>query len=419
MTLTKKTIEDAFEVVSKVVKRTPLQYSERLSEKYGAHIYLKREDLTKVRSFKIRGAYYKMSRLTPEQIGKGIVCASAGNHAQGVAYACSKMKIKGAIFMPVTTPNQKVSKVKNFGGPYVKVILTGNTFDEASVESKKYCEKEGSTYIHPFDDTDVMSGQGTVAYEIYNTMINEDNAKKIDYVVTAIGGGGLISGISQYFKEASPMTKVIGSEPEFADSMNEALKIGKPVTLKKFETFVDGAAVRTTGEKTLSVVKKNVEKVVVVPTGLVCSVMIELYQYDGVVAEPAGALSVAALENIKDEIKGKVVVCVISGGNNDLLRYPEILERSLVYQGRKHYFIVEFAQKPGQLKNFLNHALSPTDDIVRFEYMKKNNKEKGPALVGIELAKKDDFSGLISRMEKIGLTFRVLTPEDLLYQYLI
>ncbi len=416
--LTNKMVEDASVVVAEVVSPTPLQYSERLSKKYGAKIFLKREDMTQVRSFKIRGAYYKMSTLTEIQKKAGVVCASAGNHAQGVAYACAKMKVKGVIFMPTTTPNQKVEKVRSFGGHFVKVQLVGNNFDEASTSSKDYCEQNGATYIHPFDDYEVMAGQGTVAKEIMQSMKAHEFGK-VDYLICGIGGGGLISGMSTYMSGSSPNTKMVGVEPEFADSMNEAVIAGKPITISKFDTFVDGAAVRTTGKNTLEVVKKYVRKIVVVPTGLVCMNMIDLYQLDGIIAEPAGALSVSALEELKSEIKGKTVVCIVSGGNNDLLRYPEILERSLVYQGRKHYFIVEFAQKPGQLKQFLNHALSQSDDIVRFEYMKKNNKEKGPALVGVEIARREDLTGLTTRMKEIGITYRVLSPDDLMYQYLI
>jgi threonine dehydratase len=412
-------IQEAVRRLEGIVSPTPLQYSERLSNLYHASVYLKREDLTKVRSFKIRGAYNKIATLSDTERAQGVVCASAGNHAQGVAYSCVKCKTKGVIFMPVTTPNQKVEKVRHFGGKYARIELVGATFDETSKIAQEYCKTVGAIFVHPFDDVDVMAGQGTVGKEIVEqfTMINAQLS--IDYVFSCIGGGGLISGISSYIKQVSPHTKVIGAEPEFADSMYQALKAGKPVTLEKFETFVDGAAVRTTGKNTLSVVKDTVREVTVVPVGLVCSTMIDLYQNEGIIAEPAGALAVASLEHYTSEIKDKTVVCIVSGGNNDLLRYPEILERSLVYKGLKHYFIIEFAQKPGQLRNFLNHALGPHDDIVLFEYLKRTNKEKGPALVGIELKNKEGITPLIEKMDKIQLTYKKITSDDLVFNLLI
>jgi threonine dehydratase len=420
-----KNIISAREVLSQIIKKpTPLEYSVRLSEMYGADIYLKREDLTMVRSFKIRGAYYKISQIvTSGTVDKHleIICASAGNHAQGVAYACAKLSVRCVIYMPTTTPNQKVKKVKYFGGRYVEVRLFGNTFDESKDESIKYCDKTGGIYVHPFDDDDVIAGQATVASEIleqFNELKSHDS-KTVDFVLVAVGGGGLISGVSSYLSVKSPKTSLIGVESELADSMNQAVISGKPVMLDKFDTFVDGASVRITSARTLDIVCELVRQIVVVSNGEVCTSMIDLYQNEGIISEPAGALSVAGLNHIKDQIKGKTIVCVISGGNNDLLRYPEILERSLVHQGKKHYFIIEFAQKPGQLRNFLAKALAPTDDIVRFEYMKRNNREKGPALVGIELANRDDYNGLIDRMDKIGITYRKILPDDLYNQYLV
>lgn len=411
-------IQDASKRLADVVSPTPLQYSERLSSLYQAQIYLKREDLTKVRSFKIRGAYNKIATLSDEERERGVVCASAGNHAQGVAYSCARLKIKGTIYMPVTTPNQKLEKVIHFGGKHVHITLVGNTFDECSKEARVFCEKTNAVFVHPFDDVEVMAGQATLATEV-SDQIQEKGNTRIDYVFGAIGGGGMISGVSSYFRQTSPHTKTVGVEPEYADSMNQALKAGKPVTIEKFETFVDGAAVRTTGTTTLSVVQECVSVVTVVPVGAVCTTMIDLYQSEGIVAEPAGALSVAALEYHKDRIVGKTIVCIVSGGNNDLLRYPEILERSLVYKGLKHYFVVEFAQKPGQLRNFLNHALGPHDDIVLFEYLKRTNKEKGPALVGLELKSKDDLAPLIQRMGSLGLVYKKITSDDLVFNLLI
>ncbi|MEI7653640.1 MAG: threonine ammonia-lyase IlvA [bacterium] len=434
MKILKTDIIQAAKRIKDVVPETPLQYSARLSEKYGAHIYLKREDLTRVRSFKIRGAYNKMAQLTPRERKSGVVCASAGNHAQGVAYACSKLKVKGVIFMPLPTPNQKVEKVRGFGGAYVEIKLVGSTFDEAKGEAASYAIKHKAVLVHPFDDVDVIAGQGTVALEIENQFQNirhgepsgrslraepDESMTKLNIVICCVGGGGLISGVSSYFAQASPQTKVIGSEPEFADCMNQGLIAGKPVTLDKFETFVDGAAVRTVGDTTLAIAQKYHTEITVCPVGLVCTTMIDLYQNEGIITEPAGALAVAALELNKKLVKGKSVVCIISGGNNDILRYPEIQERSLVYRGLKHYFILEFAQKPGQLRDFLNHALGQDDDIVLFEYLKRTNKEKGPALVGIELKDASDLKPLMSRMDKIGLKFKKITSDDLVFNLLV
>lgn len=414
MEVTVKQIEEAAERLQGVVAKTPLQFSKRLSQKYKANIYLKREDLQEVRSFKIRGAYNKISSLFEAEKKRGVVCASAGNHAQGVAYGCSALKIKGVIFMPVVSPLQKIEKVKHFGGKYGEVRLVGNTYDEASKAAHEYCRQQNAVYVHPFDDPLTIAGQGTVGKEIY-----EDLAGKLDMVVVPIGGGGLISGVVTYIKSKNPKIVVIGSEPLGAAGMYESLKQKRQVTLSKIDTFVDGAAVGTVGKLTFEICKKNVKKIVVVPEGKDCATMVELYQNEGIIAEPAGALSVAALDAIAKDIVGKTVVCILSGGNNDLLRYPEILERSLVYQGRKHYFIIEFAQKPGQLRKFVDRALGPTDDIVRFEYIKKTNKEKGPALVGIEQRDRREFEPLLKRMRAIELNFRILTSEEMLYEYLI
>ncbi|OGK13710.1 threonine dehydratase [Candidatus Roizmanbacteria bacterium RIFCSPLOWO2_01_FULL_38_12] len=414
MKITIKDIEDAAKRLKDIAQKTPLQYSKRLSKKYKADIYIKREDLQEVRSFKIRGAYNKMSCLSNEEKKRGVVCASAGNHAQGVAYSCNALKIKGVIFMPVVTPNQKIEKVKHFGGKYTEVRLVGNTFDDASVASKVFTKENNMVYVHPFNDPLTIAGQGTVGKEIYEKLDG-----KIDYLISTIGGGGLICGVSTYLKNKNKKIKCIGVEPEGAASMYEALKKGKVVTLEKIDTFVDGAAVKTVGELTYKICRQNLEKVIRVPSGKDCTAMIELYQNEGIIAEPAGALAVASLDDLAQNIKGKTVVCIISGGNNDILRYPEIMERSLVYQGRKHYFIIEFAQKPGQLRKFVDQALGPTDDIVRFEYIKKTNKEKGPALVGIELRDRKDLQPLLDRMKEIELNYRKITNSDLLYDYLV
>lgn len=397
-----------------VVKKTPLQKSERLSEYFNAEIYLKREDLQVVRSFKLRGAYNAIAKLSKEKIKNGVVCASAGNHAQGVAYACSALKIKGYIYMPTVTPNQKIQKVKDFGKEFVEVVLVGDTFDEAYQASIEFCEKNSSEYIHPFNNTDVIAGQGTVGLEIVDEIGTD-----IDYAFICVGGGGLASGISTFLKAKIPTIQIIGVEPSGAASMKKSLENNKVVTLETIDTFVDGAAVKRVGELTYEIFKQNVDQVVDIAEGLVCKTMIELYQNDGIITEPAGALSVAALFKFKEKIRGKKVVCIISGGNNDLLRYPEILERSLVYEGLKHYFIINFKQKPGELKRFLKDALGPTDDIVRFEYVKKTNAERGPAFVGIQIEKKDDYEKLLERMKKHGINFKVISDEEMIYKYLV
>ena len=412
-TLKTKDILQAKERIKDVVKRTPLEYSERLSRKYKAKIYIKREDLQPVRSYKIRGAYNFLSSLNKEECKFGVVCASAGNHGQGVALSCYKLKIKGVVFMPEMTPRQKVDKVQSFGDGYVKIILVGKTFDESNTEALVYAKKKKAVYVHPFDDYRTMAGQGTVGVEIL------EDLPEVDCLILPIGGGGLVSGVGTYFKSANPSTKVLGVEPAGAAGMVCSLGRGKVTELKKIDAFVDGAAVKKVGAKTFKIAQRVLDDIVTVPEGQVCTTMIEMYQKDGIIAEPAGALSISALEQYKELIKGKVVVCVLSGGNNDISRYPEIVEKSLVYQGLKHYFIIEFFQKPGELKTFLNKALGSTNDIARFEYIKKTNKEKGPALVGIELSKKSDLQPLLTRMNKLGINYKHVTNDDVLYGVLV
>lgn len=407
-------IDKASITLEGVVRKTPLEFSKRLSEFYQANIYIKREDLQEVRSYKIRGAYNLMSSLTKAEQKKGVVTASAGNHAQGVALSASLLKIKATIFMPTITPLQKINKVKHFGGKWVTIELVGTTFDETSSAAKIYGKKQKAVYVPPFDDYRIMAGQGTVGKEMYDVL-----GKDIDFVLCPIGGGGLVSGVSTYLKEKNKKIKIIGVEPSGAAGMHASLHKKEVVTLNEIDTFVDGAAVKRVGDKTFAISAPLIEKVLLVPEGKVCSMMIELYQNEGIIAEPAGALTLSALDLIADEIKGKTVVCVLSGGNNDILRYPEIMEKSLVYQGRKHYFLIEFAQKPGQLKQMVNHVLGPTDDIVRFEYVKKTSKERGPALVGIELTKKEDLEPLLKKMAEAGIHYTLIKSSDLLYSYLI
>ncbi len=409
-----RAIEEAERRLHGVVSTTPLQPSARLSETYGANILIKREDMQPVRSFKLRGAYNKIASLSGEQRGREVVCASAGNHAQGVASACARLGIKGTVFMPRITPTQKLERVEHFGGELVQIRLVGDSYDESNTAAQAYSEEVQGIFVHPFDDPATIAGQGTVGKEIHDALRGE-----VDVVLVPIGGGGLAAGIASYLKERNPDVRIIGVEPAGSPSMAESLRAGHVVTLAELHTFVDGAAVRTVGQLTFALCRQHVKRVVVVPEGRICTTMIELYQNEGIITEPAGALSISALEDAAAEISGKTVVCVLSGGNNDILRYPEIMERSLVYQGRKHYFIIEFAQKPGQLRQFVDDALGPTDDIVRFEYIKKTNKERGAALVGIELKSKADLSPLLERMARIQLNFRPLGSEELLYDYLV
>jgi threonine dehydratase len=396
-----------------IVNRTPLQFNHNLSRKFKCNIFLKREDLQVVRSYKLRGAYNMMSSLPKEQLQKGVVCASAGNHAQGFAYSCKKLNAKGVVFMPIITPKQKVNQTKMFGEEYVEVRLIGDTFDDCAVAAKIFTEKNGMTFIPPFDDHRIIEGQGTVAVEIL------EDKTDIDYLFVPVGGGGLSAGVGSYFKTYSPKTRIIGLEPEGAPSMFEAMKAGHPVTLENIDRFVDGAAVKRVGELTFSVCKDVLDEMHLIPEGKACSTILQLYNEDAIVVEPAGALSIAALDDYADEIKGKNVVCVLSGSNNDIDRMPEIKERSLQYEGLKHYFMVNFAQRPGALKEFVNHILGPHDDITRFEYMQKTNKESGPALIGIELKFKKDYVHLMEKMRSHHIDFSEINKDDKMFGYLV
>ena len=414
MKITSDEIEKAAKKLEGVIKKTPLQFNGRLSKFYGANIYLKREDLQEIRSYKIRGAYNKMVNLTGEEKNQGVVTASAGNHAQGVAFSCTKLKIKGTIFMPVVTPTQKIERVKYFGDGYVQIKLVGQTYDESTKAAKDYSYETGAVYIPAFDDGYVVAGQGTIGKEIF-----EELNGKVDYVLSPIGGGGLISGVGIYLKDKNKKIKVIGIEAKGTDCMDRSLKAEKIVSLDSVDTFCDGCAVKTPGKLNFEICKKYVDSIEIIDTGYVAKAMVDIYQNEGIITEPAGALSISALDNIKNHIKRKTVVCIISGGNNDLLRYPEILERSLVYQGKKYYFLIDFAQKPGQLKKFVNHVLGPTDDIVLFEYVKKNNKEKGPALVGVEFKNKEYLPPVLNKLTEFGFNYKIIKDKELLYSYLI
>jgi threonine dehydratase len=403
----------AVERIKPVVTKTPLVFSHSLSRKYSCNVYLKREDLQVVRSYKLRGAYNMMSSLPKEQLQKGVVCASAGNHAQGFAYSCKKLGVKGVVFMPIITPQQKVQQTRFFGEEFIDIKLVGDTFDDCAVAAQAFTEKNGMTFIPPFEHPKIIEGQATVAVEILNDLSN------IDYLFVPVGGGGLSAGVGTYFKTYSPQTKIIGAEPEGAPSMKAAFEAGHPVTLQNIDRFVDGAAVKRVGDLTYSICKNVLDEMNLIPEGKVCSTILKLYNEDALVVEPAGALSIASLDDYAEEIKGKNIVCIVSGSNNDIDRMQEIKERSLQYEGLKHYFLVRFAQRPGALKEFVNYVLGPDDDIVRFEYIQKHNKETGPALVGIELKSREDYQSLLDNLNKYHINYTELNNHDNLFGYIV
>ncbi len=409
-----KAIKEAAVTLKNVAAVTPLQRNFNLSNKYKANVLLKREDLQQVRSYKIRGAFNKISSLSSQELEKGIVCASAGNHAQGVALACNKKKIYGTIFMPAPTPKQKVEQVKMFGADYVTIKLVGDTFDDSYNEAIQNAELENKTFVHPFDDEKVIEGQATVGLEIL-----EQSDDTIDYVFVPVGGGGLASGLSSVFKYISPQTKIIGVEPSGAPSMQLAIEKSEAVKLPSIDKFVDGAAVQKVGELTHKICLENLEKMITVPEGKVCQTILEMYNKEAIVVEPAGALTVSALDFYKDEIEGKNVVCVVSGSNNDITRTAEIKERALLYNGLKHYFIIRFPQRAGALKEFVMNVLGKHDDITFFEYSKKTTRENGPAVVGIELVNSDDLAPLIERMKKLNFFGEYLNDKPNLFEFLV
>ncbi len=397
-----------------VAEVTPLQRNLNLSEKYRCNIYLKREDLQVVRSYKIRGAYNKMASLPKAALMRGVVCASAGNHAQGVALACHLLGVKGKIYMPGVTPRQKVKKVKLFGKDQVETILVGDNFDDAYAEAMRDAEENHKNFVHPFDDRQIIEGQATVGLEIL-----ESCNTSIDYLFVPVGGGGLIAGVGSYFRQTSPQTKIIGVEPAGAPAMYRSLEAGELIQLAQIDNFVDGAAVRQVGRHNFAIAKRVIDKMTLVPEGKVCSCILQLYNEEGIVVEPAGALSVAALDQHQNEIVGKNVVCIISGSNNDITRTEEIKERALLYEGLKHYFIIRFPQRAGALRDFLNQVLGPTDDITRFEYTKKHNRGSGPALVGIQLEKQEDYQQLLNRMDEHRINYQHINNSEMLFDLLV
>ncbi|MGB0316233.1 MAG: threonine ammonia-lyase IlvA [Flavobacteriaceae bacterium] len=410
-------LEGVYEAVSRltgVIRKTPWEYNERLSEETSASVFFKREDLQQIRSFKIRGAYNKISSLTPAQRAGGIICASAGNHAQGVAFSCKKLQIHGDIYMPATTPQQKVSQVRMFGEHYIHIILIGDTYDACQKEALKHAQKEKKVFIHPFDDKEVIEGQGTLALEIL-----ENSESPIDYLFVPIGGGGLVSGILTVFQALSPQTKIIGVEPEGAPSMQQSLAEGKRVLLKTMDRFVDGAAVRQVGVLPFEICKSDLTEVVRVHEGKICQTILDLYNKEGIVAEPAGALAIAAVDLYKEKLKGKRVVALLCGGNNDIIRMPEISERALLYANLKHYFLIDFPQRAGALKEFVTEILGPNDDITHFEFSKKSFRTNAPAVIGIQLKDAKDLAGLVERMKIHNFQFDYLNNKENLFQFVI
>ncbi len=411
---TVEAIEKASGVLEEILEPTPFQQNLNLSEIYKAKVFLKREDLQMVRSYKIRGAFNKIRTINPELMKNGIVCASAGNHAQGVAFSCNKLQIMGSIFMPTTTPKQKIEQVKMFGREFIEIVITGDTFDQANSAAIEYAEKNNKTFIPPYNAPKVMEGLGTIGREILSQC-----KEKLDYIFVPIGGGGLASGLGSYFKQMSPETKIIGVEPAGAPCMKRAIENGGPIKLEKIDTFVDGAAVQMAGSMTYEVCKEVLDDIVVIPEGAICSTIIHLYNKSAIVVEPAGALAATALRFYADKIHGKNVACIVSGSNNDITRMEEIREKSLLYEGLKHYFIVNFPQKAGAVRSFISKVVGPKDDLVYIQYIKKTNKESGPALIGIEVSEKEELNELIKRMEEHNIKFEYINGNNQLFEILI
>ena len=409
-----KGVESAAKKLKGLTRITPLEFNKRLSKNVNASVFLKREDLQQVRSFKIRGAYNKISSLKKDEIKKGIICASAGNHAQGFAFSCQKLEIKGEVYMPATTPDQKVSQVRMFGAEFVDIILVGDSYDACQRVALDAAKDANKTFIHPFDDPEVIEGQGTIALEML-----DQYSKGFDYVLVPLGGGGLVSGMLTVFKKKSPGTKVIGIEPEGAASMKLALEKGKRISLESMDYFVDGAAVRQVGKLPFKICKEHLDQILVIPEGKICQTILEVYNKDGIVAEPAGALAIAALNLMSDRLKNKSIGVLVCGGNNDIFRMPEIKERALLYAELKHYFLVDFPQRSGALKQFVTQILGPNDDITHFEFSKKHFRNSATAVVGIELKEASDLTILVERMKKYNFKFDYINDKKNLFQVLI
>lgn len=414
VTVTAQDVEEAAERLAAVVAPTPVERSPRLSERVRGDVFLKREDLQVVRSYKVRGAYNVISQLPPEQRDRGVVCASAGNHAQGLAYACSALGVQGRVFLPRTTPRQKRDRIAVLGGATVEVLLIGDTYDDAAAAALADAAETGATLVPAFDHPRTIAGQGTVLLEAVAQL-----GRVPDVVVLPVGGGGLLAGALTWLRERHPGVRVVGVEPAGAACMAAAVAAGEPVRLDEIDGFVDGAAVRRAGDVTFPLVREGKPELVAVEEGRVCTEMLALYQSDGIIAEPAGALAAAALGTVVPVEPGLTTLVVLSGGNNDVSRYGEVVERALVFEGRKHYFLVDFPQEPGALRRFLDEVLGPDDDITLFEYVKRNNRETGPALVGIELGSPDDLPALLERMAAAPPDISPVPPDSPLFRFLL
>ncbi|MBV8462160.1 MAG: threonine ammonia-lyase IlvA [Acidimicrobiales bacterium] len=407
-------VERAARLLESVVRRTPLDPSPRLSQLVGRPVSLKREDVQIGRSYKVRGAYNMISSLTAEQRATGVVCASAGNHAQGVAFSCATLGILGTVFLPSTTSRQKRERIRAIGGAWIELVIAGSTYDEAAATAVADATTRGAVYVHPFDDPHIIAGQGTVAAELVS-----QQGGGLGTVVVPIGGGGLAAGVALWVRSRAPEVRIVGAEPAGAASMSAAIERERPTTLPDIDTFVDGAAVARVGDLTFPLVRDLVDEIVTVAEGAVCTEMLDLYQAEGIIAEPAGALASAAARELSDQLAGGPVVCVLSGGNNDVSRYAEVVERSLLHEGLRHYFLVSFRQEPGALRQFLDQILSEGEDIVLFEYVKKNNRETGPALVGIELERADGLDALLARMQRSPLQIEPVPPGSPLFWFVL
>ncbi|WP_432850949.1 threonine ammonia-lyase IlvA [Amycolatopsis sp. CA-161197] len=413
-TVSAQMVEQAAERLTGVVTRTPLEPNARLSSRVDARVWLKREDQQTVRSYKIRGAYNFIVQLDEATRSRGVVCASAGNHAQGVAYACRRLGANGRVYVPGTTPRQKRERIATLGGAHIEVIVVGETYEDAFAAANDDAQRTGATLVPAFDDPRTVAGQGTVALEVVDQL-----GFVPDVLVVPVGGGGLLAGIATWVRERHPEIRVVGVEPAGAMCMAAALEAGEPVRIDAVDSFVDGAAVREAGGVTYPLVRDSGAALTSVPEGAVCTEMLAMYQADGVIAEPAGALASAALGTTVLVEPEQTVVCIVSGGNNDVSRYSEILERSLMHEGLKHYFLVSFPQEPGALRRFLDEILGPEDDVTRFEYVKRNNRELGPALIGIEIPRPAELPGLLKRLEASPLQVEQVEPGSPLFHFLL
>jgi threonine dehydratase len=408
-------VEAAAEVLRPVVRRTELEHSDRLSQIVGATVLLKRENRQLTRSYKVRGAYHLISGLSDGERARGVVCASAGNHGQGLAWSCARLGVRGRVYVPGNTPRQKRQRILALGQGLVDLIVEGSSYDVAGAAALADSERTGAVYVPPFDDLRTIAGQGTVAIELV-----EQAPRPLHTVVAPLGGGGLVAGLAVWLRERHPAVRIIGVEPQGAASMTAALAAGRPVRLPEVDTFVDGAAVGRVGDLTYPLVRDLVDEVITVDAGAVCTEMLDLYQVEGIIAEPAGALASAAARELAGTFPADgAVACIVSGGNNDVSRYGEIVERSLLHQGLRHYFLVSFPQEPGALRHFLDVVLADGEDIVVFDYVKKNNRETGPALVGIELETAAGLAGLLDRMEDSPLTIERVPPGSPLFTFLM